>query len=256
MKKHLMSIYVALFLIGATALWYFGHHRPAQRVLKAEPKKVYKSTTLLQPNGLSGEPVPSDTIQEPREEVKGVDNAAISEKIDNSQVHSEDADSEGPMSQETISAQDAAAAKAFEKYFTAEANYQAANERLKKALTLRVDQQKEINEALIESDNQAAQEGLDKVLDPKNRDQVWSAVEAYTEAQLRRKEALQNLAPYSEDAVKMLEEMKEAKRRVEERAAEFDAERAEFDAEIRSLQNQVRDLDGLLKELQDLRKAP
>jgi len=259
MRKYLTPTYVVLFIIGATALWYFGHHRPAQKILEAEPKRVYKSTSV-QPVDLSVKPTPSDAVQKPREEdtdveVEDTDDAAMSEKIDNSQAHSENADSEEPMSQEAISAEDAAAAEAFEKYFAAEADYQAANERLKEALTLRLDQHKEIEKASKESDFQAAQEGYDKLLDPKNRDQIWSVMEAYKEAQLRRKEALQNLVPYSEDAVKMLEEMKEAKRRAEERAAEFDAERAEFNAEIQSLQNQVRDLNDLLKELQDLRKT-
>ena len=46
MRKYPMLIYVVIFLIGATALWYFGHHRPAQRLLKAEPKKVYKLRRL------------------------------------------------------------------------------------------------------------------------------------------------------------------------------------------------------------------
>ena len=254
MRKYLTPIYIVLFLIGATALWYFGHHRPAQKILEAEPKKIYKSTPLP-PKSLSVKPVPSDAVQKPREAVEDIDNAAMSEKIDDSEVHSEDVDSKELASQEAISVDDPAAAEAYEKYLTAEANYQAAKERLKKALTLRLDQHKEIEKAFKESDVQAGQEGLDKVLDPKNRDQVWSAVEAYKEAQLRRKEALQNLAPYSEEAVKMLEEMEAAERRVDERSAEFDAEMAEFDAEIRSLENQNRDINNLLKELQDLRKA-
>lgn len=67
MRKYPKPIYIVIFLIGATALWYFGHHRPAQRLLKAEPKKVYKSTTPLPPNRLSVEPVPSDPMQEPRD---------------------------------------------------------------------------------------------------------------------------------------------------------------------------------------------
>ena len=39
MRKYPMPIYLVLFLIGATALWYFGHHCPAQKILEAEPKK-------------------------------------------------------------------------------------------------------------------------------------------------------------------------------------------------------------------------
>ena len=93
MRKYPMPIYIVLFLIGATALWYFGHHRPAQRLLKAEPKKVYKSTTPLQPSRLSVEPVPSDTMQEPRDgnaeirmegadtKTEDTDSAAMPEKI-------------------------------------------------------------------------------------------------------------------------------------------------------------------------------
>ena len=44
MKKFLVPIYLFLFLLSATAIWYFGHHRPAQTILKAGPKKVYKGT--------------------------------------------------------------------------------------------------------------------------------------------------------------------------------------------------------------------
>ncbi|MDE0313955.1 MAG: hypothetical protein OXM61_03555 [Candidatus Poribacteria bacterium] len=43
MKKYSVPTYFFLFLIGAVALWYFGHHRPAQEILKAEPKKVYRT---------------------------------------------------------------------------------------------------------------------------------------------------------------------------------------------------------------------
>ena len=41
MKNFLVPIYIFTFLIGATALWYFGHHRPAQQIQNAEPKHVY-----------------------------------------------------------------------------------------------------------------------------------------------------------------------------------------------------------------------
>ena len=191
MKRYLFPIYIALFLIGSTVLWYFGHHRPAQKILNAESKKVYKSTPL-QSEGLSAKPTPS--TQETSEadtdiKVAGIDNAATSEKIDDSQVQSEDTDSVEPTSQDALSAEDAAAAEAFEKYFTAEAEYQATRERLMEALTLNLDRHKEIEEALEKSDNQATLEGYDKVLDPKNQEQIWAAVEAHGEAQLRRKEA-------------------------------------------------------------------
>ena len=39
MKNFRNPVYIALFLIAATAVWYFGHHRPAQKILKAEPER-------------------------------------------------------------------------------------------------------------------------------------------------------------------------------------------------------------------------
>ena len=145
MRKYLMPIYVVLFLIGATALWYFGHHRPAQKILEADPVKVYKNTPL-QPEELSVKSTPSDVIQEPREGdtdrgAEGIDiesedmaNAATSEKIDNSQKRSADSDSDAFMPQEALSAEEAAALKAYE---AAESEYLAAHDRLKVALDAR-----------------------------------------------------------------------------------------------------------------------
>ena len=47
MKKLSTLAYFALFSIAATALWYFGHHRPTQEILRAEPQKIYRSVTPL-----------------------------------------------------------------------------------------------------------------------------------------------------------------------------------------------------------------
>ena len=47
MKNFRGPVYIALFLVAATAVWYFGHHRPAQKILKAEPEKVYRTTLPL-----------------------------------------------------------------------------------------------------------------------------------------------------------------------------------------------------------------
>ena len=203
MKKYPMLIYVVLFLIGATALWYFGHHRPAQKILTAEPKRVYKSTPLQSSSDLSVKPEPSDTTQKPREGDAGIDteskdmgNTATSEKIDDSRVHSEEADSEESMSQETFSTEDAAAAEAFEKYLTSESEYQAEMEVSKKALK------------------------------SGNSERIKSATNALREARLRRNEALQNLAVYSEDAAEILAQVWETERRVDEVAAAMEAEDA------------------------------
>ncbi len=202
MKKYSMLIYVVLFSIGAIALWYFGHHRPAQKILTAEPKKVYQSTPLQPSSDLSVKPEPSDPIQKPREGDAGIDteskdigNTATSEKIDDSQVHSEDADSEESMSQETVSTEDTAA-EAFEKYFIAESEYQTAQERMGEAF------------------------------DSQNDERIKSATNALREARLRRNEALQNLAVYSEDAVEILAQVWETERRTDETIAALKAEDA------------------------------
>ena len=47
MKNFLVPIYIVIFLLSATALWYFGHHRPAQQILNAEPKHVYISVPII-----------------------------------------------------------------------------------------------------------------------------------------------------------------------------------------------------------------
>lgn len=47
MKNFLVPIYIAIFLLSATAFWYFGHHRPTQQILNAEPKYVYISVPII-----------------------------------------------------------------------------------------------------------------------------------------------------------------------------------------------------------------
>ena len=255
MRKSSMPIYIVLFLIGATALWYFGHHRPAQKILEAEPKRVYKSIPL-QPEDLPVKPTSSDAIQQPRQEdtdieVEDIDNAAMSEKIGDSQNHSEAVDSEESMSQEALLTEDAAAAEAYEKYLTAEADYQAAQERLKQVFPFKDTDHtmfatQEAKEALAESDYQAVMEELGKVLasfEHMDTDQIKSAVEAFRAAQLRRNEALENLAVYSEDAAEMLAQVKEAERQENEARAESGRRLRELRTQFRSLQDTIEKLE-------------
>ena len=228
MKKYLMPIYVALFLLGATALWYFGHHRPAQKILEAEPKRVYKSTPL-QPESLPVTSTPSNATQQASEgdigmaveaidtesedtESEDMDNAATPEKIDNSQEHSEDSGSDALMSQEALSSEEVAALKAYEEV---QSEYLAAQDMLQAALEAR----------------------------PIDWERVRSANNNFKNAARHRKEALQNLAPYSEDAAKLLEEMKEAEKRSDEM-------RAEFDSETRSYENELHNLKDILEKSQ------
>lgn len=246
MRKYPMPIYIVLFLIGTTALWYFGHHRPAQKILAAEPKKVYKSTPLP-PKSLSVKPVPSEAIQEPREEdidieVASIDDTAMSEKIDDSWVDSEDADSEESTSQEALSAEDVAAAEAYEKYLTAESDYQAAREKLDMALKTSISNSEAVAEALAASDQQAAQE----MLNNNNSNQLLPIGKAYIAAKSRRDEALENLAVYSEDAAEMLAQIKKAEKQRNEMRTETVSE---YDREIRELEAENRELDEILKNL-------
>ncbi len=252
MRKYLTPIYVVLFLIGATALWYFGHHRPAQKILEAEPKKIYKSTPLP-PKGLSAKPVPSEAIQEPRVdtniETENTDPAATPEKLDNNRAEVTDVDE--LVIQEGLSVDDPAAAEAFEKYVTAESEYQAAQERLQQVFPFKdtdpaASATQETEEALAASDYQAAIEGLQKVIvsfEHIDRDQIRAAVEAYKAAKLKRNEALENLAVYSEAAAEMLAQVKEAERRENEA-------RAEFGRKIRVTRTQVRNMQDAIEKLE------
>ena len=255
MRMRLMPIYVALFLIGAPALWYFGHHRPAQKILKAEPKKIYKST-LLPPKSLSVKPTPSDAIQEPRVnnteiETEDTANTTTPKKIDGNKDWNAGEDADRLVLQEDISVDDPAAAQAFEKYLTAEADYQAAQERLKKVFPFKntdqtVSATQEAKKALAESDYQAVMEELGKVLvsfEHMDTDQIKSAVEAFRAAQLRRNEALENLAVYSEDAAEMLAQVKEAERQENEARAESGRRLRELRTQFRSLQDTIEKLE-------------
>ena len=207
MRKYLMPIYLVLFLMGATALWYFGHHRPAQKILEAEPKRVYK-TIPLQPEDSSVKPTPSDAIQKPREadidrdaesidiESEDMANTATPKKMDKddkNQDQVEDTSFDKLVPQEGLETEDPAAAEAYEKYFTAESEYLAAQDRLKAALDVR----------------------------PIDWDLIESATNDSENAARHRKEALQNLAPYSEEAAKLLEEMEKAEKTAEEIMSEI-----------------------------------
>ena len=62
MKTLHVMIGIVLFVLGTTALWYFGHYRPAQQILNVPPKFVYKATTPVGKNietaKAPGQPIP------------------------------------------------------------------------------------------------------------------------------------------------------------------------------------------------------
>ena len=89
-------------------------------------------------------------------------------KLTTAQSHSEAVDSKESMSQEALLTKDAAA-EACEKYLTAEADYQAAQERLKQVFPFEdtdrpMSATQEAEKVLAETDHQAAIEGLGKML--------------------------------------------------------------------------------------------
>ena len=225
MRKHRMPIYVVLFLIGATALWYFGHHRPAQKILGAEPIRVYK-TTSVQPQNLPGPStldatkgsnasdtgVQVETIDTESEDIditsEDVDTAATSEKIDNSQERSGNSHPDAFVPQGALSPEEAAAWKTYE---AAESEYLAAQDILQAALDAR----------------------------PIDWDRIKSANSNFENAAKHRKEALENLAPYSEAAAKLLEEMAEAERLIEEMGV----------GTVREIEAEIREIDEVLEKL-------
>lgn len=125
MKNFRRPVYIALFLIAATAVWYFGHHRPAEKILKAEPKKVYRTTLPPQnvPPVDSKSPInPAQTSQGTEVEA-GVENmhgpsttALPDEPLPfSTQEVSGEQSGEGSMQQDTPSTEEVAAREAFEK---------------------------------------------------------------------------------------------------------------------------------------------
>ena len=135
-------------------------------------------------------------------------------KLDNNWNQDEDANSGKLVPQEGLATEDPAAAEAYEKYFTAESEYLAAQDRLQVALEAR----------------------------PIDWDRVGEETDNLKNAGRHRKEALQNLAPYSEAAAKLLEEMKENEKRAEEMTAGYKAE-------IRELKDKMREMDEVLENL-------
>ena len=68
MKRFHMTLYIALSVLGSTALWYFGHHRPAQKAHNAPPMVIYKATPPVGQN--------LETAKAPAQPISHTDNIA------------------------------------------------------------------------------------------------------------------------------------------------------------------------------------
>lgn len=247
MKNFRRPVYIALFLIAATAVWYFGHHRPAQKILKAEPEKVYRTTLPPQnvPSVDSKSPInPAQTSQGTEVEA-GVENmhgpsttALLDEPLPfSTQEVSGEQSGEGPMQQDTPSVEEVAAREAFEK---AQSAFDLAQEDVESGLKDFQSAQEDFQSALTPPIDPEAQKSATEGLKSAT-ESLRSVTEALKDAALQRKIALQNLAPYSEEAAKLLAEVEAA----EARAAESAAEPNELLDELRE---ERRRLDELLEE--------
>ena len=247
MKNFRRPVYIALFLIAATAVWYFGHHRPAQKILKAEPEKVYRTT--LPPQNVP--PVDSKSPINPAQTSQGIEVEAGAENIHgpsmsalpdeplpfSTQEVSGEQSGEGSMQQDTPSAEEVAAREAFEK---AQSAFDLAQEDMISALK---DFQSALTPPIDPETQKSATEGLRSATEA-----LKSVTKALKDAALQRKTALQNLAPYSEEAAKLLAEVEAAEARAAESVTEPNELLDELREKERILREEERILDELLEE--------
>lgn len=251
MKNFRNPVYIALFLIAATAVWYFGHYRPAQKILKAEPERVYRTT--LPPQNVP--PVDSKSPINPAQTSQGTEVEAGAENIHgpstsalpdeplpfSTQEVSGEQSGEGSMQQDTPSAEEVAAREAFEK---AQSAFDLAQEDVKSALKDFQSVQEDFQSALTPPVDSEALKSATEDLKSATED-LRSVTDAFKNAALQRKTALQNLAPYSEEAAKLLAELEVAEARAAESVAEPDDE---LDKILDELREERRMLDELLEE--------
>ena len=64
MKKFQFPIYIVLFFLVATAIWYFGHYRVNEKIQKTEPMKVYKTTTPVTPDAQTIKLPPTESVRQ------------------------------------------------------------------------------------------------------------------------------------------------------------------------------------------------
>lgn len=111
MKKS-FPLMLFVFLLGATALWYFEIQRPSQKMLNSKPKTIYKTTTSVRPKS---PPVMQDstvpiTVEHGNEtqieSLRGTENVAIDttaetrDTVDHSEHKGSDENTQVPYEQE------------------------------------------------------------------------------------------------------------------------------------------------------------
>ena len=188
MKKFRFPIYIALFLVVATAIWYFGHYRANEKIQKVEPTKVYKTTTPVTPDAQTIKLPPTESVRQvhsdetdielpaPPESVAIDPTPKSTDTIDDSNpegskaaplVSSETAEAEHPHSPEEIESdrskqlrKDAAAALEEAAVIQKQAHIQLANRLSAMPVEKQVEALKTMKEAMLYGQHPVTQEPL------------------------------------------------------------------------------------------------
>ncbi|MDE0316803.1 MAG: hypothetical protein OXM61_18095 [Candidatus Poribacteria bacterium] len=177
MKRFLVPTCVVLCVIGIFAVWYFGHQRSNQKELKSGSK----DSVLIENHPQEESSVPEATQKTGKDdaarEIETKRDDSNPEKVNAAGGTAKNAVLEGGKEHQKLSsAEEVAAANAFEAYVKVEIEFDFLTESLKEALEA-------------------------STLDWEHIDSVHKDRK---DAMVRRKEALQNLAVYSEAAAEIL----------------------------------------------------
>ena len=175
MKKFLIPTCVVLCIIGILAVWYFGHQRADPKELKSESKNSLPIENHLQEESSVPEAVQKTDKGDTAGEIETKRDNSNPEKTNTDGSTDKNAVLEGEKEHQKLpSAEDVAAANAFEAYAKAEIEHKSTVDKLIEALK------------------------------SENSNSIASATESLKNARLRREEALRNLSPYSEVAAEIL----------------------------------------------------
>ncbi len=135
MKKVLVPTCVVLCIIGIFAVWYFGHQRSDQKGLKSESK----DSVLIENHPQEESSVPETTQKTGKDdttgEIKTKKDDPNPERVNAAGGTAKNAVLDGEKEhQKSPSAEDVAAANAFEAYVKAEIEFDFLTESLKEAL--------------------------------------------------------------------------------------------------------------------------
>lgn len=224
MKKFLVPTCLILCIIGIFALWYFGHQRADPKELKSESKNSLPIENHLQEESSAPEVVQKTDKDDTDGEIETKRDNSNPEKTNTDGSTDKNVVLEGEKEHQKLpSAEDVAAANAFEVYVKTDIEFDLATGSLKEALETR----------------------------PIDWDHVKSATSDHKNARLRRKEALQNLASYSEAAeILAAEETLSAEdaARIAAMKEKLDRDEAEMRKQTEEMRNQI--FDGLSPEQQ------